>query len=70
METDDHSRKEVGKTLQNVPETWKVRDSQDPKKGTLDKMPYSGERELKEPTFNRKPGHQVRDGVAIPQSRH
>jgi len=31
-------------------------------------MPYSGKRELVEPTFGRKTGHQVRDGVAIPQS--
>ena len=32
-------------------------------------MPYSKERELIEPTFSRKTGHQVRDGVAIPQSQ-
>jgi hypothetical protein len=30
-------------------------------------MPYSGERELEEPTSSRKTEHQVRDGVAIPQ---
>ena len=45
-----------------------VRDSQDSKGGTLDEMPNSRERELIEPTSNRKTGHQVRDGVAIPQS--
>jgi hypothetical protein len=28
-------------TLQNVPETLEVRDSQDSKGGTLDEMPYS-----------------------------
>ena len=55
-------------TLQNVPETWEVRDSQDSKGGTLDEMPNSRERELIEPTSSRKTGHQVRDGVAIPQS--
>jgi hypothetical protein len=55
-------------TLQNAPETWEVRDSQDSKRRTLDKMLYSGERELVEPTSNRKTRHQVRDGVAIPQS--
>ena len=56
-------------TLQNVPETWEVRDSQDSKGGTLDEMPNSRERELIEPTSSRKTGHQVRDGVAIPQSQ-
>jgi hypothetical protein len=33
-------------------------------------MPNSGERELVELTFSRKTGHQVRDGVAIPQSKY
>ena len=33
-------------TLQNTPETWDIRDSQDSKKGTLDEMPYSGKRGL------------------------
>jgi hypothetical protein len=46
-----------------------VRDSQDSKGGTLDEMPDSGERELIEPTSSRKTGHQVRDGVAILQSK-
>jgi hypothetical protein len=32
-------------------------------------MPYSGEREFVEPTSSRKIGHQVRDGVVIPQSK-
>jgi hypothetical protein len=32
-------------------------------------MPYNGERELVEPTSSRKTGHQVRDRVAIPQSK-
>ena len=54
--------------LQNAPEAWKVRDSQDSKGGTLDEMPKAVERELIEPTSSRKTGHQVRDGVAIPQS--
>jgi len=31
--------------------------------------PYSGEGELVEPTSSRKMGHQVRDVVAIPQSK-
>jgi hypothetical protein len=57
-----------GGTLQNVPETWEVRDSQDSKAGTLDEKLYSWERELVEPTSNRKTVHQVRDGVAILQS--
>jgi hypothetical protein len=46
-----------------------VRDSQDLKGGTLYEMPYSGERELVEPTSSKKTGHQVRDGVTIPQSK-
>jgi hypothetical protein len=53
-------------TLKNVPETWKVRVSQDSPGGTLDEMPDSREKELVEPTSNRKTGHQVRDEVAIP----
>jgi hypothetical protein len=36
-----------------------VRESQDSKRRTLDEMPYSGERELVEPTSSRKTGHQV-----------
>jgi hypothetical protein len=55
-------------TLQNAPETWEVKDSQESKGGTLDEMPNSRERELIEPTSSRKTRHQVRDGVAIPQS--
>jgi hypothetical protein len=47
----------------------KMRDSQESKEGTLDKMPDSRERELIEPTSSRKTGHQVRDGVAILQSQ-
>jgi hypothetical protein len=43
-------------TLQNVPETWKVRDSQDSKGGALYKMPYSEESELVKPTSSRKTG--------------
>jgi hypothetical protein len=38
-------------------------------RGTLDEMTYTGDRELVEPTSSRKTGHQVRDGVAIPQSK-
>jgi hypothetical protein len=37
-------------TLQNTPETWQVRDSQESKGGTLDETPNSRERELIEPT--------------------
>ena len=55
-------------TLQNAPETWEMRDSQNSKGGTLDEMPNSRGREHMEPTSSRKTGHQVRDGVAIPQS--
>jgi hypothetical protein len=40
-------------TFQNVLETWKVRESQDSKGGTLDEMSYSGERELLGPTSSR-----------------
>ena len=43
--------------LWNVPETWEVRNSQDSKGGTFDEMPYSGEKELVEPTSSRKTEH-------------
>jgi hypothetical protein len=46
-----------------------VRDSQDLKGRTLDEMPFSGERERVELTSSIKTGHQVRDWVAIPQSK-
>jgi hypothetical protein len=46
-----------------------VRDNQDSKGGTLDEMPYNEKKELVEPTSYRKTGHQVSDGVAIPQSK-
>jgi hypothetical protein len=39
------------------------------KVGTLVEMPNSRERELTESTSRRKTGHQVRDGVAFPQSQ-
>jgi hypothetical protein len=32
-------------------------------------MPDNRERELIEPTSSRKTGHQMREGVAIPQSK-
>jgi hypothetical protein len=35
--------------------------------GILDEMPDGREKELLEPTSSRKTGHQMRDGVAIPQ---
>jgi hypothetical protein len=37
-------------TLQNAPETWEVRDSQDSNRGTLDEMPDNREREFIQPT--------------------
>jgi hypothetical protein len=46
-----------------------LRDIQDSKGGILDEMPDSRERELVDPTSCRKTWHQVRDGVAIPQSK-
>jgi hypothetical protein len=62
-------RRRLSRVLQNIPEISEMRDSWDSKRGTLDEMPYIGERELVEPTSSRKTGHQVRDGVAIPQSK-
>jgi hypothetical protein len=47
-----------------------VRDSQESYGGILDEMPKSREREFIEPTSSRKTGHQVRDGVAVPQSHN
>jgi hypothetical protein len=46
-----------------------MKDSRASKRGTLDEMPYTQERELVEPTSSTKTGHQVRYGVAIPQSK-
>jgi hypothetical protein len=46
-----------------------VRDSQDSKGGTLDKMPNSGERELVEPTSSRKTGHQLEGGCCYPTEK-
>jgi hypothetical protein len=46
-----------------------VRESQDSKRGTLDKMLYIGERELVEPLSSRKTEHQVKDRVVIPHSK-
>jgi hypothetical protein len=51
--------KEGGGTLQNAPETWEVRDSQNSKGETLDEMRNSGEWELLVSTSSRKTGHQV-----------
>jgi hypothetical protein len=46
-----------------------VRDSQNSKGETLDEIPKSREREFIEPTSSRKRRHQVREGIAIPQSK-
>ena len=48
---------------------WEKRYSQESKGGSINKMPYSGERELVEPTSSRKTGHQMRDVVAILKSK-
>jgi hypothetical protein len=69
METGNLGKYEVEGTFQNAPETWEVRYSQDSKGGTLDEMLNSRERELIEPTSSRKTEHQMREGVAIPQSK-
>jgi hypothetical protein len=44
----------LGGTLQNVPENWEGKDSQDSKVRTLDEMLDSRERELIEPISSRK----------------
>jgi hypothetical protein len=46
----------LGEPCQNALETWEVRDSQDSKGETLHEMPDTRERELIEPTPNRKQG--------------
>jgi hypothetical protein len=61
--------KRLEDSLQNAPETWKVRDSQDSKQGTLDEVSDSREREFIAPTSSRKIGYQMREGVTIPQSK-
>ena len=42
-----------------ISETWEVRDPKDSKGGTLEEMPYSGERELVESSSSGGTGHQV-----------
>jgi hypothetical protein len=37
--------------------------------GTVEERPDSRKKKLIEPTFSRKIGHQMREGVAIPQSK-
>jgi hypothetical protein len=69
METGNIRREEVGGTLQNVPETWEVKDFQESKGGTFDEILDSRERELIEPNSSRTTGHQMRDEVAIPQKQ-
>jgi hypothetical protein len=69
METDNIRRKEVRWTLQNAPETWEVRDSQDSKGQAVDEMPNSRERELKDPTSSRKTGHYMRER-GLPSHSH
>jgi hypothetical protein len=69
METGNLKKEEVWRTLQNAPETWEVKNSQDSKGGTLDEMSDSRERELIKPTSSRKTGYQVREKDAIPQSK-
>jgi hypothetical protein len=54
METGSLRKEEVEGMPQNAPETWEVRDSQDPKGGTLDERHDSSERELIESTSTRR----------------
>ena len=49
METGNLGRSEVWGSIQNAPETWEVRDSQESKGETLDEMPDCKERELIKP---------------------
>ena len=49
-------------TLQNVPETWEVGDSQDSKGGTSDEMFYSENKKLVEPISRRKAGRTSSEG--------
>jgi hypothetical protein len=46
METGNLRKYKFGGTLENAPETWEVRDSQDSNGGTLDEVPDSRERKL------------------------
>ena len=50
-------------TLQNEPEIWEVRHYQDSKRGILDDIASSRERELIKTTSSRKTGYQLREGV-------
>jgi hypothetical protein len=59
-------KKYINRQPQEIGGLW------DPEECTRDRdlrwNPDSRERELIEPTYSRKTGHQVRDGVATPQS--
>ena len=56
-------------TLQKVPETWEVRDSQNSMGMTLAKVPNNQERELKSPPPVDRQGLKWRDWVINPQSK-
>jgi hypothetical protein len=58
----------VADTLEYI-RTWEVRDTQDSKGGTSDKIPNSRERELIESTSSRKIGRQVKGWCCHPQSK-
>ena len=69
VETGSLRKYEVRGTLQNPPETFEGRDSQDSKGGTLDERPDTRKREFIEPTSSWKTGHQMGEGISIPQSK-
>jgi hypothetical protein len=52
----------LGESLQNVPETWEVRDFQDSMGGNLDEIPYSREKEFTELTCSRMTDRASREG--------
>jgi hypothetical protein len=68
QETSGNRRLEDTSPTMSALETWELKDYQDSKGGTLHEELDSREREIIDPTSNRKTGHQMRDGVAIPQS--
>jgi len=71
MESGNLGSWEIGRTLQNIPETWKVKDSQDSsgERGTQGEMPYCEERELIESTSSRKTRPQAREWSYYPTAK-
>ena len=72
METGNLGRQVVRRILQNVSETWEVRDSQFSKEPSINKMSNRRDRENIEPTSSRKKDRasNAGEGVRHPHSHN